>query len=238
MWRILFIVLVLLFPINTMAKSTASDELIDLTNFSISNKLTIEEWQVIIKEQLEKNTAVDIVRELENSYKVTMSEDENIIQYQTEATLIKDIFSISYRVLLPKDNLSHPELIVILDGYFWDEYVMEIYQETIESLNRNYFSGRESIFSWLKINQDDIIEDGTLENGIINYFNLQEVETQFDNIENKKNVIKKFIYGYTPLWDNKIMINNTAQNMQIAITEDEKGNTDYIIGTPILIHEY
>ncbi|QGS69606.1 hypothetical protein CV093_18925 [Oceanobacillus sp. 143] len=118
MWRILFIVLVLLFPINTMAKSTASDELIDLTNFSISNKLTIEEWQVIIKEQLEKNTAVDIVRELENSYKVTMSEDENIIQYQTEATLIKDIFSISYRVLLPKDNLSHPELIVILDGYF------------------------------------------------------------------------------------------------------------------------
>ncbi|AXI10619.1 hypothetical protein CUC15_17485 [Oceanobacillus zhaokaii] len=238
MWRILFIVLVLLFPINTMAKSTASDELIDLTNFSISNKLTIEEWQVIIKEQLEKNTAVDIVRELENSYKVTMSEDENIIQYQTEATLIKDIFSISYRVLLPKDNLSHPELIVILDGYFWDEYVMEIYQETIESLNRNYFSGRESIFSWLKINQDDIIEDGTLEDGIINYFNLQEVETQFDNIENKKNVIKKFIYGYTPLWDNKIMINNTAQNMQIAITEDEKGNTDYIIGTPILIHEY
>ncbi|QGS69605.1 hypothetical protein CV093_18920 [Oceanobacillus sp. 143] len=115
---------------------------------------------------------------------------------------------------------------------------MEIYQETIESLNRNYFSGRESIFSWLKINQDDIIEDGTLEDGIINYFNLQEVETQFDNIENKKNVIKKFIYGYTPLWDNKIMINNTAQNMQIAITEDEKGNTDYIIGTPILIHEY
>src|SRR3954454_14023337 len=103
MWRILFIVLVLLFPINTMAKSTASDELIDLTNFSISNKLTIEEWQVIIKEQLEKNTAVDIVRELENSYKVTMSEDENIIQYQTEATLITDIFSISYRVLLPKD---------------------------------------------------------------------------------------------------------------------------------------
>ncbi|RDW20554.1 YwmB family TATA-box binding protein [Oceanobacillus chungangensis] len=237
MWRILFIVLILLFPANTMAKP-ATDELIDLTNFATNNKLTIDEWQVIIKEQLEKHTAMNIVRELENSYKVTMSEDENIIQYQTEATRIENTFIVSYRVLLPKDNLSHPELVVILDGYFWDEFVEGIYQETIDSLKRHYFSENESMFSWLKINQDDIIEDGTFEEEIINYFNLQEVETQFDNIENKNNVIKKFIYGYTPLWGNRIIINNIAQNVQVAITEDEKGNTEYIIGTPILIHEY
>ncbi|RDW22255.1 hypothetical protein CWR48_00680 [Oceanobacillus arenosus] len=238
MWKILFIVLILLFPINTMAKSPATDELVDIAEFAKNNRLTIEEWQVIIKEQLEENTAINIVDNLKNSYKVTMSEDENIIQYQTEATQIEDAFTITYRVLLPKNNLGHPELIVILDGYFWDEFVMELYQAKIDSLNKSYFSEKERTFSWLKVKQDDIIVNNTLIDEIIDYFDLQEVETQLDLTNNTKGVIKKFIYGYTPLWDNKITINNIANNIQVASTEDEKGNTEYIIGTPILIHEY
>ena len=70
------------------------------------------------------------------------------------------------------------------------------------------------------------------------YFDLHDVEKQFDKNRKLKNSVNKVIYGYTPLWENKIIINNKQKNLQVAIEMDGKGSTEYIIGTPILINEY
>ena len=99
--------LLLIFPINTMAKITESDELIDMTTFAISHDLEIEEWQVIIKEQLNEQTVKKVVEELKNGYKVTMIEDDNVIRYQIRDGQKLNGFTVSYIVILPKDGISH-----------------------------------------------------------------------------------------------------------------------------------
>src|SRR5699024_12270572 len=80
----------------------------------------------------------------------------------------------------------------------------------------------------------------TLFRSVLNYISkeleIKHEQTQIDNHE--KSALDKIIYGYTPLWSQKINIMNNPTNVQIAVTSNEKGMVNFTVGTPILINEY
>ncbi|WP_156290883.1 YwmB family TATA-box binding protein [Oceanobacillus salinisoli] len=236
MWRVLFIAVLLVFTANATVESKGMSELEEMADFVTNQNLTINEWNVVIKEKKEQDEIQEIINELKNSYKGTRTEDENVIKFQFRDTHKRYDFSVLYNVVLPKDNLSYPELTVVIEGGQWNNEIRSEFYHVHYSVTNEFFTESKRLFTWLNTEPSGIIVKAEFEQELTNYFNLQHKKTQLDNASNSVN--NKYIYGYTSKWNEKINIEDTPINVQIAITNHENGLPELTLGTPILIHEY
>ncbi|RKQ34369.1 YwmB family TATA-box binding protein [Oceanobacillus halophilus] len=236
MLRIIFTTIFILFTANATVQGLEMDELEDMVSFVDSQNLTVSKWQVVMKEKMEEEAIREIIEELKNSYKVTRTEDENIIKYHIRDTHKEASFNVIYSVVLPKDKVSYPELTVVIEGEAWDESVQSDYRLIKDSISAKYFTKSQREFAWLRTTGSDIISGGAFEHNLTNHFNLQHQTTQLDKVSNS--VCSKYIYGYTQKWNEKITIENTPINIQVAITKNDKSIPEMTLGTPILINEY
>ncbi|GAB3044945.1 YwmB family TATA-box binding protein [Virgibacillus ainsalahensis] len=237
MRKVVFISLLFLcITTETMAQSQGSDEMMELAALVTDSNLSMEEWQVTIKEKMNHTEINNILESMENSHLVTMEEDENSIKYSLVNTHKMDGISEHYNVVIPKDGINHPELIAVIGGTDWNESIEDFYQTRLDSITRKYFTNASQTFTWLKAENDDIIKSDSFLHMLAKKLELQHMEKQFDNVENSMH--EKILYGYTSLWDQKITIENIPMNLQAAVTVNQDGNRTYTVGTPILINEY
>ncbi|MFD1852168.1 YwmB family TATA-box binding protein [Oceanobacillus bengalensis] len=236
MWKIVLITIIMLFTANaTTVQGSESHDIFQLAGFFEDADIEIGQWQVMIKEQKTITDIERILDELQDSYKGSRTEEETVIKYQFRDPQIDNNMSVLYNIVIPKDNLTYPELIVVFEGNNWGQEVKETYLMK-ESICMEFFTDSRKIFSWMNAMSSDIIIEGEFQQKLTNYFNLQQINTHFDNTPNS--VSKKFVYGYTTHINEQIIIERTPINVQVAITKNEKGITELTVGTPILINEY
>src|SRR5699024_1772233 len=106
----------------------------------------------------------------------------------------------------------------------------------LQTINENYFTEKSHVYTCLTIENGVIISSDNFLEKMIKNFNLSNVTTQIDKVSKK--VHKKVIYGYTPIWDKKLMIKDEPMNLQVVIDGDDTEERKVIIGTPVLINEY
>lgn len=229
-------ILLLFITTDTEIGSIQSDELNNLASAVSDSGLTIDEWEVTLKETMDRDQLKKIMDELKNSHIVTVTESEKSINYLFESTPKREGISESYNVIIPHDDMYHAELIAVVDGTNWNPSMKENYHVIVNSMKEKYFTDSAELFACLTTKNGDILESDSILNDLADRLSLQYMETQIDTINNSMH--EKIIYGYTPLWSQKIMIEEIPMNVQIAVVENENGNHTYTIGTPMLINEY
>ncbi|MBP2076208.1 YwmB family TATA-box binding protein [Oceanobacillus polygoni] len=232
----ILLVLFLFITAKPVAGGMESEEMIELVNFTMNNGIPIESWQVTIKENVTIKQAEGQLDKMKNGSLVTRSEDENAIKYLLREDYKQEAMEVTYTIVIPKDTALKAELIAVIEGTKWDEQIEKNYLSIKRTIMDKYLTEPSKIFACLTSDFSGIIKGDVLVSEIINYFNLQHIETQFDTIENLTH--KKIIYGYTDLWKQHFMIEGTPMNLQLAVATNEKDELQFTIGTPILIHEY
>lgn len=232
----LILILFLIIPTESMVNGVETDEMVDLARFTEKTDISIANWHVTLKETFEQDEIKDIAAEFKNSSLVTMTENENIIKY-----LIRDVhkeveMDVSYSVIMPKDQALKAEIIVVIEGSDWNENIEQEYLSIKRLIKDNYFTHSVQLFAWLTTGNSGIMNTSGFVDKVKNYFDLQHISTQLDTNQNSKH--KKQIYGYTDIWEQKFIIEDSPMNLQIAVTTTDAKNLQYTIGTPILIHEY
>src|SRR5690625_6077506 len=100
----------------TRAKDKDANELEAMAAFVTDNDLTVESWEVTIKEKVKQDQLQDIIEKLKDSHLVSTTEDENAIKYKMKSTHKNDDVSVMYRVVIPKDPRFDTELTAVIKG--------------------------------------------------------------------------------------------------------------------------
>lgn len=235
MWRMLLITVLLIFTMVTSVQGEGTSELAELADLMTDQNIEIKEYQVIMKEKMNNEMIEEIITKLREQFKEKKSEDENSIKISFQDTQKNISLNVLYNVILPKDNYTYPELIVVIEGESWSEDVKTFIHKEMHSISSKYFTDNRRIFSWLKTEASAIIENAVLNKTVESYLNLTHVKVQYDHTSN---VERKYIYGFTDKWNEKIIMDETPINVQIAITSKKNGHPEMTLGTPILITEY
>ncbi|MCM3398861.1 YwmB family TATA-box binding protein [Oceanobacillus profundus] len=232
----ILLVLFLLITAKPVVHGMESDEMIDLANFTISNGIPIESWQVTMKESVTAEQAERQLDKMKNGSFVTRSEDGNAIKYLLREDAKHNALQVSYTIVIPKDTTIKSEIIVIIEGTKWNEEIEGNYLSKKREIVEKYLTETSKTFACLTTDFSGIMESDVLVEEIISYFDLRHIKTQFDTVKNSTH--KKIVYGYTDLWKENFIIDDAPLNLQLAIATNEKEELKYTIGTPILIHEY
>jgi len=210
-------------------------EVEDLVHIMKNNNLKIDEWQVTIKEKVERDKKQDIINNIKENGNYTRKERENSVLYTFEDSHIYSESVETYNVLISKNKSDDIEIIAEFKGYTWNEKRNTHYEQWLRKMN-DIFTPSARIYTCLTTEFNGIINADYVLNDISKELEIKHEQTQIDNHE--KSTLDKIIYGYTPLWSQKINIMNNPTNVQIAVTSNEKGMVKFTVGTPILINEY
>ncbi|WP_430790217.1 YwmB family TATA-box binding protein [Virgibacillus flavescens] len=218
---------------NTVTKQ---DEMTQLASLTMDSELTVDDWQVTIKENMDKDKLMKYIKEMKNSYLDSYSEDENTIKYSFRDVQKNSGIVERYNIIIPKNSNFKPELIAVITGQNWDKDIENTYLRIQKRIIRHYFTENAVKFTCLTTASSGTISNVYLIDVLKERLDLQFITTQTDNVE--KSLNKKMIYGYTNLWTQKFNILGNPVNVNIVITNTTNKESKVTIGTPILITEY
>lgn len=210
------------------------DPLIKFTEIVKEEQLEITRWEVMIKETMQIKNREGYVNKFRNHQLVTMTEDENSINYVFEER--KKDMKIQYNLVLPLHSDEQADLVTVITGNEWNEVVRENYTKIVAELKKEWFTSKARIFTCIEFIEGGTIESRMVIESFLSSLELVHMKAQNDNVQSSR--LKNIIYGYTPLWKESYNLEGIPLNLQIAITELETGDLKYMIGTPILINEY
>ncbi|MCG5102698.1 YwmB family TATA-box binding protein [Oceanobacillus alkalisoli] len=216
--------------------NTQIDPLHTLTNITSTNELPLTGWEVTLKETIHTTNFERIVNNNRNSHFVSRTEDENSIKFNFVSAEKPAQITVEKRMVITKDNPRQIELIAVLKGDTWNESVQKEYDQARENLLNKLFYKNIKSFTCIEVVEGDTIESRAIIELFSESLQLVHREEQYDSFEMSK--LKKMIYGYTPLWNDKFIVEGIPYNLQIATAEKDSGELVYMIGTPILITEY
>ncbi|HLR67730.1 YwmB family TATA-box binding protein [Virgibacillus alimentarius] len=238
MRKIVFILILFLFipTVSAANNDLSKDEFETLASLIMHHDLSIKEWQVTKKEKVTQESLIQLMEGMKDQYRVRTEENDKAIKYIIEDTHKTAGLSVIYIGILPKEHRFDAEFTAIIKGEKWNKSIEDNYQKKRDFIRRHFFTNSVKTFTCLTTEEDAIIgNDRTLTN-IVEQLGLTYVSTQNDKMNQSVN--KKFIYGYTSLWSEKITVMDTPVNVQIAIKYKQNGDSNITIGTPILINEY
>lgn len=215
---------------------SSQDEMTELADLTLTAGLTIDQWKVTYKENMEVDKLKYFIKQWKNSYLDSYSEDESVIKYSFRDVQKKSGIVESYIVIIPKNSNYKPELIVVISGQKWNKNIEIEYKQLQKTIFQQYFTKDAVKFTCLSTASSDTMNSVYLVELFKEKLELQYMTTQIDNVEESMN--KKMIYGYTHLWKQKLNILGKPVNVNIAITNTENKETKVTVGTPILITEY
>lgn len=231
------LLLVICFVVNqAFSQPHQTDEMEDLASFAEEYDLSINFWEVTIKEQLETERAEGLIQSLEAKYTSYEDKDENRLKYTFESRHKNDPFYVIYNVILPLDKNESAEVIIVLHGTDWDNQISQKYQKEKTAILKDYLTKESQLYTCLSVQDSGIMNHDVFVNKAKIYFNIKHISTKYDNIENSR--IEKSTYGYTKTWEQFYYMENNPKNVQIAAVADRQGEISFMVGTPILINEY
>lgn len=234
----LILIMFLTITTNVAAGNRQHEEMTDLAAMVMDNNMTIDEWQVTIKEEMSIKQVKQLLQNFrkKNSYLVTGAEDENTIKYTIGYAHKMNEISENYKVVIPKNKAYAAQFIAVLSGNYWNGMVEKTYFNRLEAMQNTFFGKNSIKFTCLSTTFSDKINNDSFFNNTKASLNLKYVRSQTDTLE--ESMISEIKYGYTPLWKQKLTMGDKPMNFQMAITKTQNGNTKMTIGTPILITEY
>lgn len=235
MKKIISIGLILLLFSTKTSAYTEESELEQLASIVMDNQLDITSWQVVKKEEIKKNKLESVLETLTSKYAYNMEENKQIIKYTFNNNSEKEM-DLYYEIIILKDNQEKGQLAVTIKGTTLDEKTLLNYKNVAKHIKDSYFTSFVKEYTCLITNNNDIIKSVDFLNVLERQLELKHTFSQTDTVEQSSH--EKIIYSYTPLWNQKIQVDEKLINIQIVITRTKNEQINFLIGTPILINEY
>ncbi|WP_163969511.1 YwmB family TATA-box binding protein [Oceanobacillus halotolerans] len=233
----LFITICFLFiPHLSLAQHPDRDELIDIATYTLAQGLGIDEWEVTIKEHIDREEVKETIDQLKNSYKASRKEDDNSIEYSFRDIRPSNELESFIKLIIPKEQQYKVELVAVVEGNTWNDSIEEDYESTKNNILQQYFTASAKIFSCLTTTKHDIIDSVYFLKEFYSDFQFNEINRQNDSVTGS--TYKQIISGHTPRWDNQIMLLEEPMNMELVVKKTHNQQEKITIGTPILINEY
>src|SRR5699024_615298 len=214
----------------------AGKQLEDIAEIVLNNDLKNEELEVTTKEKVDQEQGKDIINKLKKSFSLTKKENQNSIIYSfTNGQITSEIVE-RYNVIIPKKHNNEVEVIAVLKGDTWNSDVKTNYNQSYNWMITELFTDISLSYTCLTTAFNGIIDYNYVSCYIREILNVQNFKTQIDKNENS--MLDTVVYGYTPLWSQKVTVKDIPMNLQMATIKDEIGAVKFILGTPILINEY
>lgn len=211
-------------------------ELLDIADFVTDNGSVVDEWTVTIKEKIHSNSSLrEFQMSLAGKTKPIISNTTHSQIYFYENTHNYDTINVSFKVVIPKTE-QPAELVAIIAGEHWNRSLSNQYLHLLQTITNAYFTKNIHVYTCLSTTESVIIDSDEFFQKVIEKFDIKNISTQSDNINNQ--IHKKIFYGYTQIWEKKLKINDELMNLQVVMDEKKNGKQKIIIGTPILINEY
>ncbi len=226
---------ILSFAMTGASPSNEIDPLIKFTEVAEEDQLEINSWEVLIKETKQIKNREAYVNKFRNQQLITMTKDENSINYIFEERN-NNAIQINYQLVLPLHSDEQAELIIAISGNEWNEKIKENYTKIAADLKKEKFTSKAKTFACIEFIEGGTIGDRMIIDSFLSSLEVVHMKVQNDTVQSSR--LKNVIYGYTPLWKESFDLEGIPLNLQIAVTELETGDLKYTIGTPILINEY
>jgi|GEM_PF-4504420 len=230
------IIICLFFMITSSANGQKTDELIVLTGLIVDSGLQIDEWTVTIKEKMPTTEAKQLLKSIGTTHNISKTETDELIKYQAVQIKEENDFTNTYELAISKNEPLVSDVSATIRGESWDDDIEAHYKEYSDKIRQKNFTENSRVYTCISTRDSDIINFVYIIEQITRKLDLENVSTQTDTINNSPH--KQFIYGYTALWEEKIVVKTVPTNIQIVVESAENGKENMIIGTPILINEY
>lgn len=237
MKRILLI-LMFIFTISHQPShsSVINNDLSTILNEAITSEFEVEEWEVISIDKISKKDFENIKNTLQSSHLVTVKNDENKVKYIFEAKNQSKYVNYSFHAIIPKNQENEITFQTVISGVEWDDLVQNYYKQLTNNLQKKFSLNFNKLFTCAKLNDDGIINNGFSDDEIWKKMKVVHKSEQYDNIQ--QSIYGKEIYGYTPLLDGQITVQEEIINFHMITKNELQNKKQIIIGTPIILNEY
>ncbi|HLS60687.1 MAG TPA: YwmB family TATA-box binding protein [Virgibacillus sp.] len=230
------LIIFLFFTITSSASGQKTDELIELTGIIADSNLEVDEWTVTIKEKMPTTKAKKVLDNLGETHNISVTETDELIKYKAVQIKEGNNFTDIYELKIAKNKPLVSDVSATINGEAWNEDIQAHYKEYSKRILNKNFTENSRVYTCISTRDSDIINFVYIIEHITRMLDLKNVSTQTDTIRHSPH--RQLIYGYTPLWEEKIVVKTVPTNIQIVIESAEDGKEKMIIGTPILINEY
>ncbi|MDC3416727.1 YwmB family TATA-box binding protein [Aquibacillus salsiterrae] len=215
------------------ASSNQLQEVSEMASAVIEQDLTVNKWEVLVKEKVSKETAEKTIQWVENNQKdITYSEEDlGKIKKLIWNTQKSDGINESFIVVIPVEGNYDYQVMYKLTGNNWNKEMVKAQQSSISSTIDELFSGNMTKFSCLNTQPDGNIDSDVFTKKLLKKWNVQPLK----QIQENDFVV---LSGYTSHWQTAVPTADKPMNVQIAAREGLGGKTTLTIGTPIIVTEY
>src|SRR5699024_4191720 len=139
-----------------MVGKITQDEIKNINNIIKYNNLKIDEWQITIKEKVERDKKQDIINNIKENGNYTRKERKNSVLYTFEDSHIYSESVETYNVLISKNKSDDIEIIAEFKGYTWNEKLNTNYEKWLRKMN-DIFTPSARIYTCLTTEFNGII---------------------------------------------------------------------------------
>src|SRR5690625_72135 len=230
--NVIFISLFLLsFPSH---EPLENDPLIVINNTLKEENIKIDQWEVVIKENLTKDQA-DVWLDQENITYTQSNSDQATLYTLTHNkyrhNLLKEI-----KLIIPHEKHAKSQLIAVLKNNYYDDTIRAEYAIVKSFLNRHFFSQSARLFACVKLNSGAIINENDYFKKFQQIFHIEDTIVHEDSTNAGK--YYEIIYGHTYLFGESLRVNDHSMNVHLVKRNEEQRETAFFIGTPIILNEY
>ncbi|MEI3607771.1 YwmB family TATA-box binding protein [Pseudogracilibacillus sp. SE30717A] len=236
MKKIIFIVSISFLLNHTQFNHLQYNELSLLAEAGQNEGWDLKEWQAVAFLELTPQEYDNLSNKLQNSYLVTMEENENAVKYIFETNERDELITHSFYTVIPTKGEQNITVQAIFFGEEWDDMISDYYDSLIKALQKDYNIKFSKIFTCLKFEVSGIINNGFSIDEFWQKMNVVHRKEQYDNVQ--QSIYEKEVYGYSPLWSNTITVDNEPINFHMTIKNDEANKKQVIVGTPMILNEY
>lgn len=196
----------------------------------------MKEWQSVAFFELTPQQYDKFSNKLQNSYLVTRAENEYGVKYNFEAIDQNESLNNSFYAVIPAGNRQNITVHAIFKSDQWNSTINDYYLSLIQTLQDTYNIKFSKTFTCLKFEVSGIINNGVSFDEFWQKLKVVHRKEQYDNVQ--QSIYDKEIYGYTPLWETAISVNNEPINFHMTIKTDQANKKQVIVGTPMILNEY
>jgi len=193
----------------------------------------LNNWQVVNIDQLTENEFETFMNNLQNDYKATIIKDENAVKYTFEYKKSVEEITHAFHAVKSSDKIT---IQTIIYGQNWNHTVQDYFDKLTNSLQKAYKLKFTKNFTCLYFEESGIINGGFTIDEFWQKMKIKREFEQYDNVQHS--TYERELYGYSPLWNNEMVVDQAKINVQMTIKQDDEHKKQIIIGTPMILNEY
>jgi len=228
---VILLSLCIFFQMNV--KATSEHDITLLMETIADFDIEVAEWEVTHIVKMSREEAKQILLHMEGEYVIVKEVKDQSTTYNGQPK--NKLASIDQQIRIV-EQAGKSTLQMTLSSNQWNEQVEQYYKLLTTSLQNDVNLNEIRSYTCVKVSDSDIIINGLLNDEFWSKLKVVHKSEQKETLQHS--LYEKEIIGYTPLFQQEMIVNNDAINMQMMIKNTRKNKKQLIIGTPVILNEY